>query len=811
MPTPDELKRQKELNDLLEQENRLLKRKLELQSESYDLSSTLVEDLKEVLGIQSRRSTFESGILDINKKINRAIRDQKLEFDEIEDIQKQIKKNADLINKAKLFEKSLENQLKSLGEDKVKKDKNRIQNINEYNQAVVRQRKQLDDILSLSKDERDLRKDEIKELNRKIAKNEQLIQSNFKNLSLTSKQYYLTQKQREELEKINKEREKEKKDLDAIDKKLGITSGLLKGLSKTPFLKDLGIDFNEALEKARQTTSTTKNGVAGLATGLKSVGSQLKEALVNPTNLTLMVMRQLYITIKSVDKATGDLAKAFNITYLQANDVRKRLTGMALDVDDTAVNTRTLQESLIAVGSTLGSNAELNKKDLATFTQMREKAGLTNEELVEMQKLTYVSGVNLEDNVGSLLASAKMTGLNNKMLLNEKDIMRDVAKTSKAIQLSLGGQGKELGHAAAQVKILGMNMKQVEDIAGSLLNFESSISAELEAELLTGKDLNLERARLYAINNDMAGVAREIRKNYGDTAEFAKLNRIQQEAAAKAVGMTREELARTLTDEKALKGLNSEKRNAAQAALDFARAQGMTEAEISKRSIDDLMKQQSVQERLNFAVEQLKESFVIIAETLLPVFDGFADLVGWLAKSKITLGAISVLVGAIAAKSIVTAIANIFGGSARVLGPLAAIAGGITTGIMFASIDSAEDKVPKARNAGDMFSPANGETQVSTKEGGIFTLSKNDDVAAAPGLGDIIKNSNKKSTPDSYWMEMLKNQQNQMTEIIKTQAAQANRPINVSAKVNNRELLNITAATAGERSNIEKTTAYQVA
>ena len=42
-----------------------------------------------------------------------------------------------------------------------------------------------------------------------------------------------------------------------------------------------------------------------------------------------------------------------------------------------------------------------------------------------------------------------------------------------------------------------------------------------------------------------------------------------------------------------------------------------------------------------------------------------------------------------------------------------------------------------------MFSPANGETQVSTKEGGIFTLSKNDDVAAAPGLGDIIRNNSK--------------------------------------------------------------------
>jgi len=36
--------------------------------------------------------------------------------------------------------------------------------------------------------------------------------------------------------------------------------------------------------------------------------------------------------------------------------------------------------------------------------------------------------------------------------------------------------------------------------------------------------------------------------------------------------------------------------------------------------------------------------------------------------------------------------------------------------------------------AGDMASPADGKTQVSTKEGGLFQLSDNDDFAAAPGL-----------------------------------------------------------------------------
>ena len=40
----------------------------------------------------------------------------------------------------------------------------------------------------------------------------------------------------------------------------------------------------------------------------------------------------------------------------------------------------------------------------------------------------------------------------------------------------------------------------------------------------------------------------------------------------------------------------------------------------------------------------------------------------------------------------------------------------------------------KAKKAGDIASPAKGKTQVSTKEGGYFETSKNDDVAAGPGI-----------------------------------------------------------------------------
>jgi hypothetical protein len=41
-------------------------------------------------------------------------------------------------------------------------------------------------------------------------------------------------------------------------------------------------------------------------------------------------------------------------------------------------------------------------------------------------------------------------------------------------------------------------------------------------------------------------------------------------------------------------------------------------------------------------------------------------------------------------------------------------------------------------SVGDMFSPAKGVTQVSTREGGLFNLSPNDDFVAAPGIASAM-------------------------------------------------------------------------
>jgi hypothetical protein len=373
--------------------------------------------------------------------------------------------------------------------------------------------------------------------------------------------------------------------------------------------------------------------------------SQAAKGLTKMFSDPLFYVKLILDAFKDLDKGIGEFAKSMNLSYQDAAKMNDKFNDIANSSNDLFVTTKGIRETMAAIGQSLGTNAILNAKDAVTFTKLREQAGLTNEELSKMQQLTLATGDNLEDNTKKLLGAASITAMNNGVLLNEKEIMRDVAKASDATKLSLGGSTANLGAAVAQAKALGMTLEQVDKIADSLLQIESSISAELEAELLTGKNLNLEGARLAALNNDMVGLSKELANNYGTAAEFSKMNRLQQEAAAKAVGMTREELAGTLIRAQALQTMSSEQAELAKRAFD-ARVKEVGLEQAQKENADgklkDMMAQQSIQDRFNQSIEKLKEIFVSLAGPILAIISPIVDILSPI------LSAISGTVGSIA-------------------------------------------------------------------------------------------------------------------------------------------------------------------
>jgi hypothetical protein len=210
--------------------------------------------------------------------------------------------------------------------------------------------------------------------------------------------------------------------------------------------------------------------------------------------------------------------------------------------------------------------------------------------------------------------------------------------------------------------------------------------------------------------------------------------------------MNREDLAQTLFVQEQLAGVSGEEAERRQKLLD-ARIEevGLAQAqrELEENGLQNMLDQATAAEKMRASQEKINELFTALGAMLAPAVDVFASIAGAIMESKLAMGVLATIAGglvgvltALAAKSVATAISAIFQGSS-ILGPFGipvAIAGVASLIGAIAAGASAVSAV------GDVMSPSSGKTMVSTKEGGLYELSKNDDLVAAPGAIDRMKN-----------------------------------------------------------------------
>ena len=97
----------------------------------------------------------------------------------------------------------------------------------------------------------------------------------------------------------------------------------------------------------------------------------------------------------------------------------------------------------------------------------------------------------------------------------------------------------------------------------------------------------------------------------------------------------------------------------------------------------------------------------------------------------------------------------------KIIEPILGLIGGAITGAAVGSAFGGIGAIPGAiiggigglatdvHRAGDIISPAMGKTIISTKEGGLFELSNNDDVIGAPGLLSNLLSTPSQNISDS--------------------------------------------------------------
>lgn len=329
-----------------------------------------------------------------------------------------------------------------------------------------------------------------------------------------------------------------------------------------------------------------------------------KALLQNLTDVNF-ILAAIYKNFTAVDQAGVELQR---ITGQNA----KAMAGMNSNIVTSVETLKMMGEVSSRINMNL--NGIMGTEQVGRLTETVKMLGLGADEAAGLAKFSTISGQSIDQFTDSVVDSTnnftKLTGT----AVNHGQVMQDVLSTSDDIALSLGGDADRIAAAAAAARGLGMDLKRVDGIAGSLMDFESSIQNELEAQLLTGGRINLAKAREFALNNDLKGLSQELANNGASAAEFSQMNRIQQESLAKALGMNREELAKSLV----LRELNAGK-----TAEELERSTNMTKEQIM---------QISVQEKLNTLVAKLGQAFGPILDILHPIVDAVAGIVTPLAK-----------------------------------------------------------------------------------------------------------------------------------------------------------------------------------
>ena len=422
-----------------------------------------------------------------------------------------------------------------------------------------------------------------------------------------------------------------------VERATGLTGVAMKGISG--FLDKIGMSnmgevFEDANLAAKATAERLTDGgkkAGGLITKIKSMGSAFKVVgkavlrnLTDPLVLAGLAMKAM----KGVFNFFADAYKkgeeaAMRISDENVNMARslgisqKAASKLAGSVAGMGPTTAASKTSIEGIYKAMGSTEKLSRGTLKVFVKLNTMAGMSADSLAKFQKFAKKSGEDAGTLVTAMAKTAGSAIKNNKLAMTQRDLLEESANQSAYVKLQFAGQGPALVNAVAQSKALGLNMKSARDMASSLLNFEDSIAAEMEAELLTGKQLNLEEARALALKGDNVGAAKLIAEQVGGAAEFMSMNVIQQEALAKAAGMGVDEMSNMLSGQQDMKAEGDDLVKNQEDGIKAMTSQVSLREAAENRSRKAAEANISVYKELNGLVNTLKETWTEIQTILM--------------------------------------------------------------------------------------------------------------------------------------------------------------------------------------------------
>ena len=527
-------------------------------------------------------------------------------------------------------------------------------------------------------------------------------------------------------------------------------------------LEKEALELRDKLEKTENRLTEIKSQqddlINQLPEGLKSsigfakgLGNAIKAGM-GPLFLIGGVLALAISSFTELDESAKKFRETTGLTNSQMEGIRSQANEIAGEFGNLGVNAEKVFDTVAALKSEFSDTAEFSKETTAALTVLSANFGVSAQAAAKVQsQFEAIGGLSSETaaNVQMQVAQqAKLAGV------APTKVFEDIAENAEAASTFFKGDLNALTKNAIQARRLGSSLKEQVDLAEKLLDFESGIEEELVAATFVGGQFNLSQARGLAMAGKTAEAQEEVLRQIQRSGDFRKQDLFTQKQLAKASGMSVEEINKQLNAQDKLNSLSAEQRKAAEDAIEKGLDITNINADQLAQETDKFAKQQEQQAQL----EKLNNAFMGIAGTigsvLIPLIDAigvaltpvqlavqliqfvFGGIGESISKMIGPLGTVGKVLKGLAGLAVIYAAYSVFGWMTSATMGFGVIAAGIASAAIIAAGFATLSKI------GDMNSPADGKTQVSTKEGGLFELSPNDDLVAAPGAAAALSNAN---------------------------------------------------------------------
>ena len=425
-----------------------------------------------------------------------------------------------------------------------------------------------------------------------------------------------------------------KEQIQEINKSTGFIDKLAEGMKILPVIGPL---LAGPLTNLSKGIAQFKVGIDSSLTGAEKTAAQLERAKNVTDALGKGAIAFVVAGLVKADTATTNFAKSLGISKSEAREVGDEMNTFAVNSGKAYVTVEKLMHAQEGLADALGASRGYTNDQLQDQIMLTKKVGLQGEEAANLLKLGLAQGKSSEIVSEEILNSVSNLEKETGIRLQGQKVLKEVATATGQLGAQYGFNNKALAEAVIISNKLGLSLKETQAIAKGLLDFESSITSELEAELLTGKSLNLERARGLALQGKSAEATEEIVKQMGSAADFANLNVIAQDSLAKAAGMTSDQLADTLRNQETLNALGAKNIEQLAKAGNLDKLRGTENGKLLLQQYQ----QQSAQEKLADVMTKIQSVMANFADPLMGLIDGFAKVAENATAVKIIIGLIT--------------------------------------------------------------------------------------------------------------------------------------------------------------------------